>query len=600
MTLFSERFLMVLRRCALTLAALGAATLGSPAVAALKIQVSRPTTAVYQSVGITVADSRRGLDVPPGPISVTMADGRDRRQTFFLQSTGTPGEYYGRFTPTSAGRFTGTVVLHRKDSTEIGLVPVVQVRGTVGQGFYRFDPASPRVLARSAGSHCFPIGVSIDAAAVRVQSNWQPELERLRQAGVNYLDVGIEWAGRLTPDEKASMIRSVDQLLMLAEQNGNLGVQLRLEGPLGFEAASDEYLVQTEEWIQRWSYSPAVAAWFLSPLTPDVPDACCEAVVRAVRKADAYRHVVCTPESHAGGPRAGADLSVGAWRWDQPELRPGIRLAGPLPEGVVPLPGETNWQHLALGGTGLPLHPYLPGADDDGVLNQARVLSRVASEIPFSQGAAPVRQALDPDIPGALCRYGKVYIGWLVGPPGKPMPVGPMARGRFRVRLFDPANGKLLSSNEVVSEGRNGLLTPPAGYPAIFFQIDPVSPTTAAATHSRPRPTAARSTSGGRVPAARPSTSTTKKSTKKPTKKPAKKPTKKPSRATSSRRAKPAAAKKPVRKQPTSRKKPTSRKRPTPGPTRRTTATVAKKKPSSTKKAVTKKPRRAGPSSRRR
>ena len=107
-----------------------AGLLAGPASAELSVRVSRTVVGRCQSVGITVVDPRGGGAT--SPVSLTMADGSDHRQTLELHPAGKPGVWTGRFTPLRAGRYTGAVVLEREDSRDIGLVPLIRVRENPG------------------------------------------------------------------------------------------------------------------------------------------------------------------------------------------------------------------------------------------------------------------------------------------------------------------------------------------------------------------------------------------------------------------------------------------------------------------------------------
>src|SRR5687767_10494706 len=133
----------------------------APARAELQVSVSRRTAQRFESVGVTVRDPLGGLDVKPGPISLTVADGNDQRQELQLEPTGKPGEWSGRFTPLSSGRFTGTAVLDRGDEKEIGLLPLVRVSSSSRRGFIKLNPDSQRTLKYSDGSRLFPVGVRL-------------------------------------------------------------------------------------------------------------------------------------------------------------------------------------------------------------------------------------------------------------------------------------------------------------------------------------------------------------------------------------------------------------------------------------------------------
>ena len=173
--------------------------LAVPAHAELTVRVSRTVTGRYESVGITVTDPIGGLDAKPGPITVTMADSADRRQTLYLEPTGRPGEWAGRFTPMRTGRYTGTALLERGEERELGLVPLVRVRPSRHPGFLSLDRTQNRTLRFTGGRTLFPIGVRLDAADLRSGINWRTELARLGAAGVIFLGLPVVWPETQSP-----------------------------------------------------------------------------------------------------------------------------------------------------------------------------------------------------------------------------------------------------------------------------------------------------------------------------------------------------------------------------------------------------------------
>ncbi len=367
-------------------APLGAALLllaaALPARAELDVRVSRQRMGRYESVGITARDPLGGLDAKPGPITVTMADSRDRRHSVQLEPSGTPGEWAGRFTPLTTGRYTGTAVLERGEEKEIGLVPLIRVADSRLPGFVRRGPAGGRTFVYSNGSPLFPVGVRMDAAGAAGVVEWRAELARLRAAGVNYLEVPVTWPGELPDSQRLEEMRRVDALLLAAEPAGPR-LQLRLEGPGSLTAESAGlYEGQVRQWVRRWSYSPAVAVFYLPGAGPEANADLVAGLVRAVRESDPYGHLVALPGS-SGEPRSGADLAVTPANLQQPSYLPALlEMPDPAPENL--LPGEATWQFLATGGIGLPLQPYRRDAPNVGDLFQRLTrLSHLASALPL-------------------------------------------------------------------------------------------------------------------------------------------------------------------------------------------------------------------------
>ena len=459
------------------LASLLAASAALPSTAhaaELRVRVSRALTERYGSVGITVIDPRHGLDAHPGPLTLTMADGADRRQELFLEPTGQPGEWYGRFTPLSTGRYTGTVVLERNGSQDIGLVPLVRVKPSRRPGILRLHPSSGRLLKWSSGGGFFPIGVRLAPEDLRAVIDWRVELARLRNRGVNYLEVPVAWPGDLPANEQLAEQRRVDALLLLAERIGWLGVQLDLLPPADAQANAAAYEEQLGRWVRRWSYSPAVAVWNVAGATGGGDSETNTRWVKAVRAADRYRHPVAVPGdgSQTQAP-AGADLQVIPANWQRPVHRFAILEAPETAPDASPLPGESSWQMLAIGGIGLPLLPYHPGAGGPAIARLTR-LAAIARTIPFQYPGQPLTGITSVDTPGTFCQYGNVVSGW-VAPEGEhTLTLHTLPRSRYRVRYFDPGNDVPRGSTVTWSDGRECTVRLPAEAKAVYLQIEPV------------------------------------------------------------------------------------------------------------------------------
>ncbi|MGV3721471.1 MAG: hypothetical protein ACO1SX_11235, partial [Actinomycetota bacterium] len=320
-----------------------------PAAAELKVRVSKAVVGKWESVGITVTDPRGGSEAKPGPLVVTMADGRDRRQTLYLTPAAKPGEWSGRFTPLSTGRFTGTAMLEREHSKDIGLVPLIRVRASAARGFVGKHPTSRRVLKYGNGGTLFPIPLRLHSADLNPSVDWRTEIARMRAHDVNFLEIPVPASEALSEAEQDTLYRTIDRLLLGAEATGRLRVMLRLEPPpdLGGDG-STSYREQLERWTRRWSYSPALAVWYVAGATGDVSAEERAAFVRAVKAADSYRHLVAVPEDGEAG--AGASLTVARQNWQQPSSRYALLEAEPQDTDPEPLPGEDTWQMLVVGG----------------------------------------------------------------------------------------------------------------------------------------------------------------------------------------------------------------------------------------------------------
>lgn len=456
----------------------------APARAELQVSVSRRTAQRFESVGVTVRDPLGGLDVKPGPISLTVADGNDQRQDLQLEPTGKPGEWAGRFTPLSSGRFTGTAVLDRGDEKEIGLLPLVRVSSSSRRGFIKLNPDSQRTLKYSDGSRLFPVGVRLLPSVWDGDFKWEHELPELVRHGVNYVEVPVPWTGESAADTRIAA--SIDNLLIWAERSQKPAIQLRLEGPAILDdAGASAYENQLRSWSRRWGYSPMVAAWHLAGAKADASEEVRTRLIRAVREGDGYRHLVAVPSAD-GGSLSGADLPVLRRNWQSPQHRRALIEVAVDASEPTPLPGESSWQMLAIGGIGLPIWPYDP-ADPDRphFLQRLSSLSDAAGAIPFQTSPQPVTGALPADHPAALTRYGSAFAGWLTTEGvNQPLKLTGLPRGRYRVRLWDPGQDRVLEERLAWSEGSGFDVALPQGVPAVFLRAVPVSSTAYSASRS--------------------------------------------------------------------------------------------------------------------
>jgi hypothetical protein len=453
----------------------------APAAAVeLRVQVSRSVVGQYESVGITVTDPLNGLDIKPGPLQVTMADGADHRVTVWLPQADQPGKWSGRFTPTRTGRHTGAVVLERRDQKDLGLVPLIRVRASKRPGFVRQHPSSRRVLRWSSGGALFPMGVRISAEDVEAGVDWHAELAALRGRGLNWVDAQVPWPGALSDEEQQTALRSVDQLLVEAERQGGMAVHLRLQPPSA-APDSEAYAAQLKEWVARWAYSPALAGWCVAGAVPDAPADDRVRWVRAVREADGYGHLVTVPGT-PGEVHSGADLVVSPSTWDRPSSR--LALFDAFPQtGPTPLPGENTWQMLVAGGLGLPVVPYHPGAPDASLFQLSR-MAEAARSLQLTQPVVTVTGLLRVDAPGSVARYGKSFAGWVMPGEDRVLSLPGLPRGRYRARFWDPASGNPAGQDALWSSGAGVRLALPPALRAVYFQVDP-STAAPASTKSR-------------------------------------------------------------------------------------------------------------------
>jgi hypothetical protein len=425
-----------------------------------------------ETVGITVTDPEGGEGADPGPLTVLMADSSDRRHTYFLDPTGRPGEWRGRFTPMLVGRYTGTALLARGERKEIGLVPLIRVRRSSRRGFLRLSPTSPRVLQYGAGDPFFPVGLRLDPQSLHAGIDWAREFRTLRAHGVNYLEVPVEWPAGLSAAAQAESQETVDRLLLLAERSDRFGIQLRLDAPDDLSSPSvGDYEAQLQRWVRRWSHSPALAVWHVAGAGESFSPQERARMVRIVRSSDSYGHLVAVPGSDESA-RAGADLLITPLSLERPAPPRSILTLEEAQVSAAPLPGETSWQMLAAGGIGLPLRTYLPGSPGaPALLDRMAALARAARSIPYQLAPAPVPGAVAVDSPGGVYRYGRVWAGWVAPDPGQPLRLPGLPRGRYRVSLWDPARDTHLSDTLLWSEGGEARVELPSNLQSVFLQL---------------------------------------------------------------------------------------------------------------------------------
>lgn len=451
-------------------------TLGvQPARAELRVRVSKPITGKWQSVGITVIDPRQGLDAKPGPVAVTMADGRDRRQTIYLQPTAQAGRWSGRYTPISTGRFTGTAVLEREHDKDVGLVPLIRVRNSGARGFVRRHPRSRRALRYSNGDTLFPIALRISSEDLLRVPDWHAEVARMRAHDVNFLEVPVSWPEELPAEERERALTAVDRLLVEAERSGRLAVLLRLEAPEDVAGTgSDPYRAQLVQWTRRWAYSPALAAWYVVGASSTVSPEQRAGFVRAVREVDPYNHLIAVPA--AGEDPAPADLTVAPQQWQRPSNRFALLEADSESGSPAPLPGENTWQSLVTGGIGLPIQPYRPGTPEgDTTLRRTAQLARAAGKVPYQTAASPVIGLVPADTPGSFYRYGKAVVGWIAPDGEHSFALPRLSAGRYQLLLWDPERDRFLDNSVLQFDGTQRHMKLPDMLSAVYFMLRPAS-----------------------------------------------------------------------------------------------------------------------------
>lgn len=479
------------RRAAVLLAALG---LAAPAAAELQCSVSKTRVGQYESVGITVRDPRQGLDIRPGPLQVTMADSADHKHEIYLEPTGRPGEWSGRFTPLRTGRYTGTALADRGDEKELGLVPLIRVSARGRRGFVRLNPRARRALKYSSGASLFPIGVRLLPEDLRASVDWRALFARLRAHEVNFIQIPVAWPQDLPPAEQVVLYQNVDRALLAAESVGRMAVMLRLEGPADrSEESLARYEPQLQRCARRWAYSPALAIFHLAGAGDDVAPELRLQWVRSLRAADPYRHLVALPGA-PGDTRSGGDLLVLNWDWQRPTNRFAILEAPDRLEGPQPLPGESSWQMLAVGGVGLPLWPYrLNAPESAAVLDRIRKLAKVAGRVPYHAPGVVLTGVVPIDTPGSFARYGKTCVGWVAPDADRVLNLSQLPRGRYRVRFFDPGLDQEVSHTDIWSTGTSARVELPKSLKAVYVQAEPIANPPArrrTTRRSRPKPAA--------------------------------------------------------------------------------------------------------------
>jgi hypothetical protein len=319
--------------------------------------------------------------------------------------------------------------------------------------------------------------------------DWRAEFARLRAHEVNFIELTALWPGALPAAQQQAALRSLDSALIEAERTGRLGVQLKLACPPDVaDNGAGAYETQLLRWVRRWSYSPALATWYVAGAHGEVPPQYCARFVQLVRANDPYSHLVAVP-GLPGEDRAGADLQVQPWNWQRPANRFALMEVPDRLDGPRPLPGETSWQNLVLGGVGLPLWPYRPGAADGAdVLQRIARMARVAGRVPYQAGGTPVTGIVPVDSPGTFCRYGDTLVGWLA-PEESRLGLPALPPGRYRVRFWDPETDNLLAQRRIAWDPSRRLDLPAAR--ALYLQLDrlpaPAAPAPKPAAANKPR-----------------------------------------------------------------------------------------------------------------
>jgi hypothetical protein len=451
-----------------------------PAAAELQVRVSRPVTGQYEPVGITVTDPLGGLDAHPGPLTMTMADSHDARQTLYLEPTGLkPGQWTGRFTPLKTGRYTGTVVLERGEERDIGLVPLIRVRASGRPGFLRVQP-DRRILKYSSGERLFPVGVRLCADDLCNRTDWHAEFRKLRGAGVNYVEIPVPDLSMLPDAEQREVLGTVFALLIDAERAGGPVIQVRFQLPPPPDGSAGPFEEHVLRCVRFWSHSPALAAWRIAGGGAVPPDDYGR-LVRLIRSADAYRHPIVVPQEvqeALADREARADLVAAPCDWQQPANRAALleapETSGEAGEPHAPSPGEASWQMLVQGGVGLPLWRYHPGAPEtDLLLQRIACFAQAARSIPFEGKAYPLSGVLPEGSLGSFCRYGKSLAGWLVPETDAPLMLPSLPRGRYRVRFWDAAKDSYAGDAFLWSDGGRTPVDLPAGLEAVCLLAEP-------------------------------------------------------------------------------------------------------------------------------
>ena len=433
---------------------------GSVARAELKVSLSRTTTGAYQSVGITVAEA-----VPTsalGEMSVTIADGADRRQTVSLHPQA-PGLWHGRYTPVTPGAYTGTAVLTRDGRREIGLVPRFVVKASRSPGFVRLGPSTGRCLIFSRGGTLFPIGVQFTPEAVASVKNWGQEFRRLKRAKVNFAVLPVA-----APGEAASQddLERTDAAVLAAELVG-VYLQVELPSPSSFDESG---LARLKQMVSRWSYSPAVAVW-CAPSAP-LPEQSNQ-LIEAVRSRDPYRR----PIAGAARERVKWDLAWGGMDLRFPAA-PGALLYAGQPVDSPLLPGENSWQGLAAGGVGMPMQPYDPRSPVAGqTLRMLEAVAGAAAGVAWKSAVASVPGVIPADVPGSVSMQGGVVLVWMPRPEAGVVTIPRLAKGSYRFRCWDAATNRPVAYRKVISTGGPVRIALPPNVGFVYFQLEPTGRT---------------------------------------------------------------------------------------------------------------------------
>jgi hypothetical protein len=458
----------------------------SAAHAELRVTVSDTVVGQFESVGITVRDPKQGLDIKPGPLVVTMADSEDHKSDLFLEPTGRAGEWSGRFTPMRTGRYTGTALVDRGDQKDLGLVPLIRVRSGNKRGFVHLNPRTQRALQYSNGTTLFPIGVRLEANDLTVSTDWRGLFARLRANEVNFVEIPVTWPGEVSATQRTALLRIVDSALVEAERTGRRAVMLRLEAPADHsEAALADYLAQVRQYVSRWAYSPAVAVFYVAGAGDDISPELRQQWVRALREVDPYHHLIALPGA-PGDRRAGGDILVLPWNWQRPVDRFALLEAPEKLEGPAPLPGESSWQMLVIGGVGLPLWPYhMTGPDGAAVLERVKRMARAAGRVQYQAPGQVLKNVVSVDTPGSFARYGRTCIGWVVPDTSRVLNLSALPRGKYRVRFFDPGQDVQVSQTEIWATGESARVELPQNLKAVYVQAEPVGGGEPVATSTR-------------------------------------------------------------------------------------------------------------------
>jgi hypothetical protein len=458
----------------LALAAVG--LLSSPAAAELKVAVSKAVTGRFESVGVTVSDPLGGLDTNGAVPTVTIADSSDHQHHVPVRAAGRPGEWTGRFTPLRVGRYTGTAVLERAGSKEIGLVPLVRVQASRKPGFLRLHPTSKRVFKWSEGGSFFPVGVRIEPADLQRVTDWREEVARLEFHGVNYVEVSAPWPASQSDGESDAAAGAIDTLLIEAEQRNGFAVQVRVALPeealADGGAAAEE---QVKRWVERWSYSPALGAWRIGGADEDLAAGLCARLVQAVRAADPSGRIIAARSGD--GAVTGADLEIAAAPWQRPLNRFALFEVIDQRDDPKPLPGETSWQMLVFGGVGLPLYRYRPGSEAGAaLLSRLSRMAQAAKAMPFHAAPAPLTGVAPVDMPASFCRYGPAWSGWISPDTDRVLTLPDVPRGRYKALFWNPATDQPAGEKLVWSDGKAGVrLELPPQVPSVYLQVHPAA-----------------------------------------------------------------------------------------------------------------------------